>query len=339
VEYIGLDVHRHYTVMSRVRESGEVIEALRVANAEIGERISGFGEACKVVLESTGNWMYVESLLETQELVKDIALAHPLEVKAIAHAKVKTDKVDATILAQLLRTDFLPRSYRAPLEVRELRDLLRLRASLVRIRTTVKNKVHAVLNKEGLTVPVTDLFGKKGRQWLSEQCLSPVHRLCVDSYVRVIEALEKEVTGVTVEIERQATARPEVAWLTSVPGIGRYTALLILAEIGDINRFGGGSQLASYAGLVPSVRSTGGHTHLGSITKRGSAWLRWALVETVHRNIGRPNLVNERYQRLVRRKGSAVASVAVARFLATCIFALLREQRPLQPVREARHST
>jgi transposase len=339
MEYIGLDVHRHYTVMARVEEGGDIVGTLRVPNAQIGEAIASFGQPCKVVLESTGNWMYVEGLLEAQELVEDIALAHPLEVKAIAHAKVKTDKVDATILAQLLRTDFLPQSYRAPFAVRELRDLLRLRASLTRLRTTVKNKIHAVLNKEGLTVPVTDLFGRKGRRWLEAQVLSPVHRLSVDRYVGVIDQLEAEVASVTLEIDHQAEQRQDVQWLTSIPGIGRYTALLILAEIGDIHRFRDGNHLASYAGVVPSVRSSGGHTHLGSITKQGSAWLRWALVETVHRNIGRPNPFNQRYQRLVRRKGSAVASVAVARFLATCIFALLTEQRPFLPAREARHST
>lgn len=322
-----------------MKDGGEVVGTVRVPNAQVGETIASFGVPCKVVLESTGNWMYVESLLEAQELVEDIALAHPLEVKAIAHAKVKTDKVDATILAQLLRTDFLPRAYRAPFEVRELRDLLRLRASLVRLRTSVKNKIHAVLNKEGLTVPATDLFGRRGMTWLAEQCLSPMHRLSVETYLRLVESMDREILLVTREIDSQADGRVEVEWLRSVPGIGRYTALLILAEIGDIARFQGGNHLASYAGLVPSVRSTGGHIHLGSITKQGSAWLRWALVETVHRNIGRDNTLNIRYQRLVRRKGSAVASVAVARFLATCIYALLTEQRPFQPAREARHST
>jgi transposase len=339
VEYIGLDVHRHYTVLARMAANGEMLTTAKVKNADVGETIASYGEPCQVVLESTGNWMYIESLLETQELVEDIALAHPLEVKAIAHARIKTDKVDAKVLAHLLRTDFLPRAYRAPFAVRELRDLLRFRASLVRVRTTVKNKIHAVLIKEGPTLTVTDLFGRGGRRWLASQTLSTVHRLSVDGYLRVVDSLDAEVAGVTAEIDRQAKEHAEVEWLTSIPGIGRYTALLILAEVADISRFSDAQHFASYAGLVPSVHSTGGHTYYGPITKRGSAWLRWALVETVHRNVGRPNPINERYQRLVRRKGSAVASVAVARFLATCVYALLSEERPFQFAREARNST
>jgi transposase len=339
VEYIGLDVHRHYTVMARVSESGAVLGHERVPNHLVPEMVGTWGESCRVVMEATANWGYLCDLLEAQELVEEVALAHPLQVKAIAHAKVKTDKVDATLLAQLLRADLLPRAYLAPRSLRELRDLLRLRASLVRLRVTVKNKIHAVLAKEGLQVPVTDLFGRKGRSWLSERSLSPTHRLAVDSYLAAVDGLTEQIETVTSEINRQAEEWPEVSWLCSIPGIGRYSALLILSEIGDIDRFPDGDRLAAYAGLVPTVRASGGHTHLGHIRKQGSAWLRWVLVETVHRSARRPNEIGERYRRLQKKKGSATASVAVARWLATCIYAMLKEKRGFQPTRGARVST
>jgi transposase len=323
-----LDVHRHYTVYTRVDEAGRVLAQDKVANEALPEAIGHLDGPCQVVLEATGNWGYIADLLTP--LVDELVLAHPLKVRAIAAAKVKTDKIDATILAQLLRTDLVPRAYLAPPAIRALRDLLRLRASLVRTRTSLKNRVHALLAKRGLRAPVTDLFGKRGRCWLGEQPLSPVHRQAVEAYLAVIDALEREIARVSQEIDGQAQERDEVAWLTTIPGAGRYTALFILAEIGDIHRFPDGDRLAAYAGLVPAVRASGGRARLGPVTKQGSPWLRWLLVETIHRAVRRPGCLRERYQRLCRRKGTAVAIVATARFLATCIYAMLAEGRPFE---------
>jgi transposase len=328
VEFIGLDVHRHYSVYTRLDEGGRILGQGKVANEAVAGIVSGLGGPCKVVLEATGNWGYIAD--ELQPVVDEIVLAHPLQVKAIAAAKVKTDKVDATILAHLLRTDLIPRSYLAPPHVREMRDLLRLRASLVRLRTTVKNKIHAILAKRGLSVPVTDLFGKKGRLWLAQQELSPVQGKAVSAYLALIDLLEERMALVSAEIDRQAEEREEVQLLMTIPGIGRYSALLIISEVGDIRRFPDGDRLAAYAGLVPGVRASGGKARLGPITKQGSAWLRWILVEAVYRAARRPGCLRDRYERLRRRKGSPVAAVATARFLATCIHAVLTERRPFR---------
>jgi transposase len=326
MESIGLDVHRHYTVYARVDETGRVLARDRVANEELPRIIDQAHAPCRVTLEATGNWGYIADLL--QPIVDELVLAHPLQLRAIAAAKVKTDKIDATILAQLLRSDLIPRAYLAPPEVRDLRDLLRLRASLVRLRTAVKNKVHAILAKRGLRVPVTDLFGRAGRRWLAEQVLSSVHQYAVQAYLAVINAMDAEIARVSREIDQQAEQRQQTRWLTSIPGVGHYTALFLLSEIGDIHRFPDGDHLAAYAGLVPIVRASGGRARLGPITKQGSPWLRWLLVETVHRAVRRPGCLKERYERLRRRKGTAVATVAVARFLATCVYTLLSEGRP-----------
>ena len=174
MECIGLDVHRHHTYYTQVDEAGQVVAQKKVSNEDLAEVIADIAPPCRAVLEATGNWGYIADLLEP--LIEELVLAHPLQVRAIAAAKVKTDKIDATILAHLLRTDLIPRAYLAPPTVRELRDLLRLRASLVRTRTALKNKIHAIVAKRGLRVPVTDLFGRAGRSWLAEQALVPVHR-------------------------------------------------------------------------------------------------------------------------------------------------------------------
>jgi len=326
VESIGLDVHRHYTVYARVDETGRLLARDRVANEALPTIISQAHAPCRATLEASGNWPYIVDLL--QPIVEELILAHPLQVRAIAAAKVKTDKIDATILAQLLRGDLIPRAYLAPPEVRELRDLLRLRASLVRLSTAAKNKVHAILAKRGLKVPVTDLFGRAGRRWLAEQTLSPVHQRAVHAYLTIIDALGAQIAPVSEEIDRRAEESQEALWLATIPGVGHYTALFILAEIGDVRRFSDGDHLAAYAGLVPIVRASGGRTRLGPITKQGSPWLRWLLIETVHRAVRRPGCLQERYNKLLRRKGKPVATVAVARFLATCVYALLTEGRP-----------
>lgn len=328
MECIGLDVHRHHTYYTRVDEAGDVLAQEKVANEDLPQVFAHIPPPCRAVLEATGNWGYVADLLEP--LVEELVLAHPLQVRAIAAAKVKTDKIDATILAHLLRTDLIPRAYLAPPEVRELRDLLRLRASLVRTRTALKNKVHAVLAKRGLRVPVSDLFGRAGRRWLAEQPLSPVHEQAVGAYLGVIDALDGELRAVTQEIDRRADERVEAHWLMTISGIGRYTALFILSEIGDIHRFPDGDHLAAYAGLVPVVRASGARTWLGPITKQGSPWLRWVLIEATHRAVRRPGCLRERYERLRHRKGAAVAIVATARFLTTCIYAMLTEGRPFE---------
>ena len=208
MESIGLDVHRHYTFYTRVDEAGRVVAQEKVANEALPDVFGQIDPPCRAVLEATGNWGYIADLLEP--LVEEVVLAHPLKVRAIASAKVKTDKIDATILAQLLRTDLIPRAYLAPPEVRELRDLLRLRASLVRTRTALKNKIHALVAKRGLRVPVTDLFGKAGRRWLAEQPLTPLHQQAVQAYLTVIDALVGEIACVSQEIKRQAEAREEV---------------------------------------------------------------------------------------------------------------------------------
>lgn len=240
--------------------------------------------------------------------------------------------MDATILAELLRTGFLPQAYLAPADVRELRELLRLRASLVRMRSMARNKVHAVLIKRGLTPPVVNVFCQKGRRWLAEigPSLPGAYEQAIVRYLRVIDTLSEEILGVNGEIGRRAEASEEAGWLDSMPGVGPFTALLILAEIGDVRRFPDAHRLASYAGLVPSVHSSGGRTRYGSLTRQGSPWLRWALVQAARSAVRRPGPLQDRYARKKERKPEATATVDLARFMLGCAYAMLSERRPFR---------
>jgi len=281
-----------------------------------------------LALEATANWYTVFELVEPW--VSEVALGHPLKTRIIAEAKIKTDKIDGTVLAHLLRADLLPRAYMAPAPVRELRELLRLRASRVRLRTAVRNKVQAVLIKRGLQPPLRSVFGKRGRLWLEEISseLPAAYGGAIAAYLGVHDALCSQIDKASQAISERAEASQEAQWLDSMPGVGPYRALLILAEIGDITRFPDREHLASYAGLVPSVYSSGGRTRRGPLTNQGSPWLRWAMVEAATSAMRTPGPLKDRYDRLRQRKPHGTAVVDLARFMLGCVFAMLTEQRP-----------
>ena len=325
MEFIGLDIHRHYTWAARMEPSGALIESRRLANDELVGFIQTLPERPSVAFEATSNWYHIYELLEPW--VAELALSHPLKTRIIAETKMKTDKVDAKTLADLLRIDYLPRSYIAPAPVRELRELLRLRISLVRLRTSARNRTHAVLIKRGLTPPVKNVFGKKGRAWLATLELPEAYSLAITSYLELLDSLAGPIARVNGRINERAGASEEAGWLDSMPGVGPFTALLVLAEIGDIWRFPDAAHLCSYAGLVPSVYSSGGRTRYGPLTKQGSAYLRWVLVQAANSAIRVRGPLKNRYDRLRQRKPHQTAIVDLARYMLGCVYAMLTERR------------
>jgi len=324
MKYYGMDIHKKYSVFTAVDEKGTILEQGRIPNEK--EAIASVmnhsdGEA-KVVIEATSNWYYLYDLLEG--MGNDVCLANPLQTKAIASARVKTDKVDAETLAHLLRTNLIPTSYIPSARIRELRELLRYRASLVKMKTVVKNKIHALLIKNGLQHPFTDLFGKAGKAWLSELEIRPVYGNSIKGYLKVLKVLEEEILPISQEIGKMAPADPKASLLTSVPGIGNYSALLIWSEIGDIERFPSPKNLVSYAGLNPSVHSSGGVTRYGRITKQGSHWLRWILTESASIASRHPGKLKDFHRKIARRHGIKTANIALARKMLTICFYLLK---------------
>ena len=172
-----------------------------------------------------------------EEAGYELHLAHPLRTKAIAAARVKTDAVDARTLAHLLRTDLLPEAYIAPRELRELRDLLRHRVALTRIRSALKQRVGAILAKHGIARPYSNLFGPGGLRFLDELELREAPRRRLDSLLALIADFDREIDATSREIDQRAKADPYVEVLCQIRGIGRYIAMLEIAEVGDIGRF------------------------------------------------------------------------------------------------------
>ena len=166
---------------------------------------------------------------------------------------MKTDAVDAKTLAHLLRTGLLPEAYIAPPELRDLRELLRHRAVLTRMRTAVKNRVHALLARQGIRQEHADLFGKAGREFLASLELPEGSRRQLDSLMALIGDFDREITATTREIDARAKTDERVTVLCQLPGVGRYTAMLIIAEVGDASRFPTARHLCAWAGLTPTV--------------------------------------------------------------------------------------
>jgi transposase len=252
---------------------------------------------------------------------------------------VKTDAVDATTLAQLLRAGLLPEAYIAPRELRDVRELLRHRVTLVAMRSAIKNRVHAILARHGVIHQHADLFGKAGRQFLATVELRPAPRQRIDSLLALVDDFDREIDTAAKEIDRQAKADERVKLLCQIHGIGRYTAMLIIAEIGDVRRFPSARHLCAWAGLTPTVRSSDGKARLGNISRQGSSILRWAVVEAATHVPTRGGPLRDQFERIAKRRGRKVARVAVARQILTlCYYGLrdgeircLKTSRPGEP--------
>jgi transposase len=322
--WIGIDLHRRRSQVAVIDEHGELALSRRIVNdRETFLELLGDPDSAHVALEATYGWEWLAELLE--EAGYDVHLAHPLRTRAIAAARVKTDAIDAKTLAHLLRAGFLPEAYVAPRELRDLRELLRHRATLTRMRSAVKNRVHAILAKHGIPREHSDLFGKGGREFLATLELRDAPRRRLDSLIALICDFDREIETTTAEIEQRAKADDRVDVLTQIRGVGRYTAMLIIAEIGDINRFPTARHLCSWAGLTPSVRSSDGKARLGHITRQGSPALRWALVEAAQKITTGSGPLREKFERIAKRRGRKIAKVAIAREILTLAYYGLRD--------------
>jgi len=323
--YLGVDLHRNLSHVVALDAAGDLVLERRFGNSRAEfQRVFGElePEPIEVAFEATYGWSWFAELLADAGIPAH--MAHPLATKAISAGRVKNDAVDARTLAHLLRTDLLPEAWIAPPEVREARRLVRMRVSLVRMRSRLKAQVHALCADAGVPVPVTDLFGRRGRELLDEVALRPISSGRLAAALRLIDDLGREITLADRELVALYRGDDRIRRLTPIPGIGFLTATTIVAEVGEPSRFASPERLTSWAGLTPTERSSADHTRRGHITKQGSRWLRWAMVEAATR-IGQAADLHAFADPIAARRGAKIARVALARRLLTLAFYALRD--------------
>ena len=322
--WVGVDLHRRRSQIAIIDEHGELTLSRRIVNDPgTFKELLGDPDGTHVALEATYGWEWLADLLE--EAGYGVHLAHPLRTRAIAAARVKTDAVDAPTLAHLLRTGLLPEAYIAPPELRDLRELLRHRVVLTNMRSAVKNRVHALLARQGIRPEQSDLFGKAGREFLGALELPEGSRRRLDSLMSLIGDFDREITATTREIDQRAKTDERVPVLCQIPGIGRYTAMLIIAEVGEVKRFPTPRHLCAWAGVTPTVRSSDGKARLGHISHQGSTILRWALTEAAQKIPTGGGPLRAMFERIAKRRGRSIAKVAVARQILTLCYYGLRD--------------
>jgi transposase len=296
--------------------------------AFIRTSLNGNSKQTKAVLEAGRNWQIMYDLLD--EEIKEVKLAHPLKVKAIAEARIKTDKIDSKILAHLLRTELIPEAYAPSKNTRKAKDILRQRIFFVRMRTKVKNRIFMILDRhpEIKDRPqVVDIFGKAGLLWLKGLKLTKPDDKLLRENIDLLDNLNQRISKTNHLIDELYKSHPYIKRLVTIPGIGKFFSVLIAYEVDDIKRFASEKKFAAYIGIVPSTYASGSRIAHGRITKQGNRYLRWTLIEAIWPAINKDNHLRIYYERLRRTKGSNQAKVATARRLATIIYRVLSEDR------------
>lgn len=329
IHFVGLDVHRKQIRACILDGSGRIVHEQNIETTK--EAIEAFARerltsSDRVALEATFNSWSIARLLEP--FVGRMVVSNPLQTRAIAQAKIKTDKIDARVLAHLLRCDYLPTVWMPDEGTRLLRVLTHRRASLVAERTRLKNRIHAVLGQALIPLPDGGLFTAKGLRWLAALPLEPVQRDLVDSDLRLMQSAEAEMERLEKELIARAHNNPEVKRLMTLPGLDFAGAQTLLAALGDIARFKSAEQAASYLGLVPSVHQSGGHCYRGPITRWGNGKARWMLIQAAQHMDRNPGPLGVFFRRLARKKNRNVAVVATARKLVVIAWHMLRDGEP-----------
>lgn len=327
--YIAIDAHKHYLMVGGLNAQQETVLPTRRVDMENYPQWAKAnlkpGDA--VVIEATTNtWTLYDVTLPN---VSRVVVAHPLEVKQIANARVKTDKHDVNCLARLLVADLVPEVWVPPMEVRELRTLIAHRHRWVEMLTMTHNRLHSVIHRNNLVPPEGGFFTKKNRSWWESLPLSPVEKLLVRQNLAMLDHLEAQIAEVGQEMARLSTTDPwnqYVPYLVQLPGFGLVNAMTVLSAIGDITRFPTSKKLVGYSGLGGGVHDSG-QTHIsGPITKQGRKEMRWSLVEAAWIAVETHPFWKQEYHQLAHRMKSTKAIVAIARKLLVVIWYVMTER-------------
>jgi transposase len=331
--YVGLDVHKKFIFGCVKDKEGRVIHEEKFVNEpnKMDAFLLNVPEDSKVALESSSCWQYAFDYLVDKGF--DVSLSNPMKTRLIGESKKKTDAEDARKIADLLRTNMLPLSYAAPKHVRMQRQITRHRLSLVNMRVEVKNKIHAILRRHGIQFESEDAFTQKSIEYMQKFDLPMCDKFEIDQYVGVLRHLTLKIQETQERIEELAKDDPYARLLMTHPGISHYSALMITAEIGDVQRFSSGKKITSFSGLNPSVYQSGEKCYMGRISKEGSNNLRWILIQCANIAVQKDRKLKSYYLKKKLAKGHNKAIVACARKLLINLYVMMRHNIPYHALR------
>lgn len=339
---LGFDVHKRYTQATALR-NGKVIERRRIEHSPeiLKEYLSQFPQATPVGFETVGNWYWVAEAIEAAGCQP--MLAHAAKAKVMMGNVNKTDKLDADGLATLLYLDKLPTVWIPNAHLRDKRELTRTRMALSKIRTGLKNRIHASLAKYALSVESKDIFVGQGYEKLKVMLgkLPEQTRICVSKEIGLLDQVQRQIGALEDEIHQTVNETESMRLLKTLPGFGFIFSACAALEIGTVDRFPDAAHFASYAGCVPKVSSSGNKTRYGHLRQEANHYLKWAFIEAAnvisgncHRLTWQGKHVVTLYQRIRQRKGHAVAVGAVARHLAEAAYWMLKRKQPYKETGE-----
>jgi transposase len=327
--YVGIDLHKHLIVGHVVDAAGTKVDTFRFDRVDaftldyIGR--NRLKPEDQVVLEATTHcWAVVRAL---EPFVARVAVSNPMATKAIARAKVKTDKIDAAVLSNLLRLGYLPEVWQPDPTTQVLREWTSRRGRLIGQRTALINRLRSTLAQRLLHCP-HDMTSHAARDWIDSQQVDTDTRWLLESDLRLMGYLQAELDMLDKLLAKRGHIDPRVKLLMTLPGVGQGTAQALLAAIGDISRFSDADSLASYLGLVPTTRQSASHCYHGHITKQGRCHTRSMLIQSAHAVRVHPGPLGYFFRRLQKRKPYNVAAVAVAHQLALLAWHVLTKGEP-----------
>jgi transposase len=322
--YAGIDAHKRTCTIVIIDDRGHKIKegVVKTEEFEIKGFFAPYKDRVSAVVETCLNWFFIRKTLVGY--LREIKVADAYKLRIIAEAKVKTDSLSAYHLAQLLRIGYIPEIFVPDEKTIKLRELIRARVYLVKLKTRFKNKIHSLLDKNGLhSHPGTDLFGKAGRDFLRKLTIGKPEEGIIARYLGIIEKLEEDIKAFEIIVSNNVDDTPEIKLLRSIPGIGKISSHLLLAEIGDIKRFRHKGKLCSFAGICPRIYASGEVERRGHISKQGNCYIRWILTECAQVASRHSLGLRRIFIKIQRKHGSKVAIIAVALRLLEIVFDVL----------------
>ncbi|MFQ5695046.1 MAG: IS110 family transposase [Terriglobia bacterium] len=323
--YAGVDLHKRVTQLALLREGRSPAHfRFRNEKAAVTKVLHRLPPGTKIAVESTGTWWWFVE--QARQCGHDVYLSHPQRTKAIASARLKSDKVDAEMLGKLLQGDLLPTVWIPGERERYVRELLTHRQRLTRTRTAVINELHAVYSKRNIELQGA-VWSKAQPTAVRVRALTGYGPQIVQENVAQLRLLNRQLAEIDKKLQHLVLQDPQAKRLLSISGVGTQTALAVSCWVGDIARFPNAKKLASYFGLAPRVRNSAGKHQHGHITKQGNPLVRWLLTQAALSHIRHAKGdIRRQYLGALHRRGKSIARVAAARKLVGVMFHLLQDE-------------